>query len=218
VEEARRGRARDALRGIGKRPSGAEARDAALEAAIASAPEDAGGYLVYADWLQQRGEPRGELIVVQRALAQAPRDAALRAREAALFAEHDDRLLGPLARVEIEGARIDWHCGFVRSLDLGGRLSELDPALLEALLAHASLQLLHRFAGVVGMDTVLAPLAEHAPRTLRWLELSGDTGRIRELKTRLARLPARMLGIEHLQINTRTYRGVAEWLADATPA
>lgn len=198
---------------IRKRPEGddGEQRDPALEAAIARAPEELGGYLVYADWLQQRGEPRGELIVVQRALAGAPRDGALRAREAALFADHGDRLLGPLALVA--DARVDWHCGFVRSIELGG---ELSAALLEALLAHPSLQFVHRFAGVVGTDTVLAPLAEHAPVTLRWLELSGDPDQLRELKARLARLPARLLGIEHLQINTRTYRGVAEWLADTT--
>ena len=189
-----------------------EQRDRALEAAIASAPEDLGGYLVYADWLQQHGEPRGELIVVQHALASAPHDAALRAREAALFADHGDRLLGPLALMG--DARVDWHCGFVRSIDLGSSLSTSSPELLESLFAHPSLQLLHRFAGVVGSDTALAPLANHAPSTLRWLELSGDAEPIGELKRRLARLPARLLGIEHLQIDTRTYRGVAEWLAE----
>jgi uncharacterized protein (TIGR02996 family) len=189
-----------------------EPHDRALEAAIANAPEDLGGYLVYADWLQQHGEPRGELIVVQHALASAPHDAALRAREATLFAEHGDRLLGPLALVG--DARIDWHCGFVRALDLGTSLSTITPELLEALLAHPSLRFVHRFAGIVGSDTPLVPLADHAPSTLRWLELSGDAEPIGELKRRLARLPARLLGIEHLQIDTRTYRGVAEWLAE----
>lgn len=191
--------------------SGGEQRAPALEAAIARAPEEPGGYLVLADWLQQRGEPRGELIVVQHALAAAPRDPALRAREAALFADHADRLLGPLAH--LGDARIDWHCGFVRSLDLGLRLA--DPALeLAPLFAHASLQLLHRFAGVAGAETALAALADHAPPTLRWLELSGDPEPLAALKARLGRLPPRLLGIEHLQIDARTYRGVAEWLTD----
>lgn len=195
-----------------------EQRAPALEAAIARAPEERAGYLVYADWLQQHGEPRGELIAVQHALVATPRDPALRAREAALFAEHGDRLLGPLGPLARGGeVRIDWRCGFVRSLDLGSRLEGGLPVVaLAALLAHPSLQFVHRFAGVVGIDTVLAPLAEHAPATLRWLELSGDAGPIRELKARLARLPARLLGVEHLQIGTRTYRGVAEWLADTT--
>lgn len=199
--------------------TGGERREPALEAAIVASPENPGGYLVYADWLQQHGEPRGELIVVQHALAAAPRDAALRARQAALFEEHGELLLGPLALVV--DARVDWHCGFVRALDLGIVMSartELFVPLLASLFAHPSLQFLHRFAGVVGYDTVLAPLADLAPPTLRWLELSGDAERIGELKARLGRLPARLLGIEHLQIETRTYRGVAEWLADAGSA
>ena len=190
-----------------------ERREPALEAAIAAAPESLDGYLVYADWLQQRGELRGELIVVQRALAAAPNDAALRAREAALFAEHGELLLGPLARAS--DARMDWRCGFVRAIDLGSSLSEADPALLVELLAHPSMQFVHRFAAVVGADADIVPLAERAPRTLRWLELSGDPDRIGALKARLGRLPIRLLGVEHLQIGTRMYRSVAEWLADS---
>jgi hypothetical protein len=65
---------------------------------------------------------------------------------------------------------------------------------------------------------VLAPLAEHAPRTLRWLELSGDPEQLQALKARLGRLPPRLLGIEHLHINARTYRSVAEWLTESAPA
>ncbi|HWO21093.1 MAG TPA: TIGR02996 domain-containing protein [Kofleriaceae bacterium] len=201
-----------------ERPSevqGGEQRDRALEAAITSAPEEPGGYLVYADWLQLRGEPRGELIVVQRALATAPRDPTLRAREAALFAAHGDRLRGPLAHVG--DARVDWHCGFVRAIELGDWLAAASPEELAALLLHASLQFLHRLAGAVGADTVLAPLAEHAPRTLRWLELSGDIDQLLALRARLGRLPPRLFGVEHLLINARTYRGVAEWLAESTP-
>lgn len=37
-----------------------------LEGAIAADPGDPNAYLVYADWLQARGDPLGELIVVQR--------------------------------------------------------------------------------------------------------------------------------------------------------
>lgn len=203
---------------------GGEQREPGLEAAISRAPDDPAAYLVYADWLQQHGEPRGELIVVQRALAGAPRDAALLAREAALFAEHGERLLGPLAL--LADAKLVWYCGFVRVLDLRASLAEAGPASLAeagpaplaALLGHPSLQFVHRLAYVAGPETPLAPLAEHAPPTLRWLELSGDAERLRELAARLSRLPARLLSVEHLQIGARTYRGVAEWLADTTAA
>jgi uncharacterized protein (TIGR02996 family) len=188
-------------------------RDPELEAAIASAPDEPGGYLVYADWLQQRGEPRGELIVVQRTLAGRSSDRELRAREQALLADHSDRLLGPLALVM--EARADWHCGFVRALDLSIWLSALGRTLLAPLLGHATFRFLHRFAGTVGNDTDLAPLADRAPSTLRWLELDGDAVRIGDLRKRLARLPpSRLLGLEHLQIRGRTYRSVAEWLGE----
>jgi uncharacterized protein (TIGR02996 family) len=40
-------------------------RNPELERVIADNPDDKGGYLVYADWLTQQGDPRGELIVVQ---------------------------------------------------------------------------------------------------------------------------------------------------------
>lgn len=40
-------------------------RNPALEQVIRDNPEDKAGYLVYADWLTQQGDPRGELIVVQ---------------------------------------------------------------------------------------------------------------------------------------------------------
>ncbi|MBA3503688.1 MAG: WGR domain-containing protein [Myxococcota bacterium] len=54
----------------GEAPAGptiTHARDEKLEAAIASDPDNADAYLVYADWLQGQGDPRGELIVLQHA-------------------------------------------------------------------------------------------------------------------------------------------------------
>src|SRR5688572_17110671 len=42
-------------------------RNLELEAVIAADPDAVEPYLVYADWLQARGDPRGELIVVHHA-------------------------------------------------------------------------------------------------------------------------------------------------------
>jgi len=67
--------------------------EAALFAAIAAAPDDDGPRLVLADWLQQRGDPWGELIVLGCELAH--RDAPeLRERHDELLAERffDPRL------------------------------------------------------------------------------------------------------------------------------
>ena len=45
----------------------------AFERAILENPDDAAGYAAYADWLQERGDPRGEFIAVQLALEDASR-------------------------------------------------------------------------------------------------------------------------------------------------
>jgi uncharacterized protein (TIGR02996 family) len=62
-----------------------------LLAAIVDAPDDDAPRLVYADWLQSRGDPRGELIQLQCQLAAAPDDdrrRAIRIRENKLLAAH----------------------------------------------------------------------------------------------------------------------------------
>src|SRR5262245_51595688 len=64
--------AKTATAGKGAKSAGADeatgpAHNAKLEAAIAADPDDADAYLVYADWLQAQGDPRGELIVLAHA-------------------------------------------------------------------------------------------------------------------------------------------------------
>jgi uncharacterized protein (TIGR02996 family) len=190
-------------------------RDAKLEAVIEGAPADPAGYLVYADWLQQHDEPRGELIVVQHGLAAAPKDKGLREAERALFDAHSDRLRGPLAL--IEEAKVEWFCGFLRAVELGIWLSAMGRTLVRPLLSHPSARFLQRFAGTAGNDTDLAPLAELAPPTLRRLELDGNAGQISALQRAFA-AAKRPPPLEHIKIGNRTYRGLGEWLADAGAA
>jgi uncharacterized protein (TIGR02996 family) len=72
------------------------ARNADLEAVIAEDPDDAGRYLVYADWLQERDSPRGFLITLQHAVHQHPGDAARAEAASAQLREHHYQLLGRL--------------------------------------------------------------------------------------------------------------------------
>src|SRR5436309_6205981 len=68
-----------------------------LLAAIRAAPEDDAPRLVYADWLDENGQPeRAEFIRVQCELARCE-SPELRKREAELLAEYHDVLAGPLA-------------------------------------------------------------------------------------------------------------------------
>ena len=70
-------------------PTMQDARNPDLEAAIVANPVDRDPYLVFGDWLQQQGDPRGELISLQLAGKDAEAEA--------LLAQHADYFLGPLA-------------------------------------------------------------------------------------------------------------------------
>lgn len=78
----------------------AQERD--LLAAIVDAPDDDAPRLVYADWLQSRGDPRGEFIQLQCQLAAAPDDErrrAIKIAENKLFAAHGKSWLEPLFHI-----------------------------------------------------------------------------------------------------------------------
>jgi uncharacterized protein (TIGR02996 family) len=73
----------------------------AFEKAIIANPEERATYSAYADWLQERDDPRGEFIAVQLALEDESRSKnereALKSREAELLAAHKREWLGELA-------------------------------------------------------------------------------------------------------------------------
>jgi uncharacterized protein (TIGR02996 family) len=70
-------------------PSGTlDARNKDLESAIEKNPNDRDAYAVFADWLQEQGDPRGELISLQ--LANKDKQAK------ALLEKHKDYFFGPL--------------------------------------------------------------------------------------------------------------------------
>jgi uncharacterized protein (TIGR02996 family) len=78
---------------------------------LAANPDDTESLLVYADLLQQAGDPRGELCVVQHELEAAPDDAGLRAREEALFEAHKKSWLGDFDGDD--GVELTWRRGFI---------------------------------------------------------------------------------------------------------
>jgi uncharacterized protein (TIGR02996 family) len=89
-----------------------------LEQLIVARPDDAETWLVYADWLSTRGDPRGELIALQLRGEQATGDGERRAlREAA---EMCIVVHGLAPRIP-EGRTIEraWRRGFVDRLALG---------------------------------------------------------------------------------------------------
>ena len=79
----------DAGGGDGDSAPAPDKRNPELEKAIVADPSDKDAYSVYADWLQDQGDPRGELIALQL----AGKDKAARK----LLDKHADSFLGPLA-------------------------------------------------------------------------------------------------------------------------
>lgn len=112
-----------------------------LEAAILADRDDVELYLVLADELQSRGDPRGELIVMQsqiQAIENHHERRAMQRRCDAWIAKHD--LLGPLREVgtSVFGrhAEVTWRYGFIRCLEIGwGEKCDDTPAMAQQLLA-----------------------------------------------------------------------------------
>jgi uncharacterized protein (TIGR02996 family) len=82
-------------------PPVATAQAVAFERALADNPDDLAGWSAYADYLAERGSPRGEFMQVQLALEDESRSKAerkqLQAREKELLGKHERDWLGNLA-------------------------------------------------------------------------------------------------------------------------
>jgi len=81
----------------------------ALAAAIATAPDDTESWSVYADWLQEQGDPRGELMAIQIQRAKRTDDKRLVARERALLARYRRHFFGALLKETGTPGRDDLH-------------------------------------------------------------------------------------------------------------
>ncbi len=158
--------------------------NAELEARILADRADRGAYLVYADWLTEHGDPRGELVVVQSQLETARDDAALRARASRLLAEHARRWLGSLAACGEDELECTWQRGFVTALRIGPSPDVARPTKLELVAVIAELARLphttflrelvlgglHR-GGSTWLDVIHAIARDGLPANLERLEL-----------------------------------------------
>lgn len=85
---------------------------AALEAALIENPTDLASHMAFADYLNEQGDPRGELVQVQLALEDGTKPAKerkqLQAREKALLTAHERSWLGPMAAFWLDEELNDW--------------------------------------------------------------------------------------------------------------
>ena len=175
---------------------------AALEAAIDEDPDDTAAYSVYGDWLQRRGDLRGELIALsiaaeaQRA-AKPGRKSPAQAALGKLLGKHAATLLGPLARLvrdpgDPTAPPFVWRRGFIARAELAAAPDRPVAPIVGELLRHPSGRFLREL--IVKTDgeapALLELLEAAAPRSLRELELQGlvDLGDLGGLWGPLARL------------------------------
>ncbi len=151
---------------------------------VLDAPDDDGARLVYADWLQERADPRGELIILQLKKRTAPLSPDEAEREAALIEAHADAWQGRLGSitqfVEFEGGFLhgcslrevpvwasrqpEWRT--VRHLGV-----QRDARFLGALLES---EMLSRLTSLRISDECVGPVLEHAPEGLKTLVIDGS--------------------------------------------
>jgi len=165
-----------------------EARNPELERAIEDNPLDVQRLLVYADWLQGRDDPRGELIAVQHALSQEKDPGEFlryRKAEQSLLQRFAPYFYGERFKDYFHLARLQWRLGFfgVVSLDLDAVAKEADVAeVLSALFDAPSARYLHelrlqvRELDLEGSGVLRALAGENRPRALIALAL-GELGR-----------------------------------------
>ncbi|MBZ4415812.1 WGR domain-containing protein [Myxococcus sp. RHSTA-1-4] len=156
-----------------------------LEAAILRAPEAPDGYLVYGDWLQSQGDPRGELIALQHALLQAKgaEATALKRKVAAHLKKHQGLLLGTRLSTMLGDPTlsVEWHLGFIRkarvaAAEYGQDVEFAIDETLSMLLAHPSARFLQELSlgladneGENEYGDLIRLIAKAAPKALRKL-------------------------------------------------
>lgn len=150
-----------------------EPRNPELERVICANPEEREPYLVLADWLEQQGHPRAELIRLQAEARRKPTKP-----ERVLMAQHREALIGSTGRF----AAPKWRNGFIHSVHVGA------PRFLPALLDHPSGRLVVALALGEATDEALARIATDA-RALRELSVTATAAvSLASLGERLAAL------------------------------
>ena len=171
--------------------AGPEPANPELEQQIVEEPTDSGRYMVYADWLQTQGHPRGELGALQSARAARPGDATLAKAEQKLLEQHPElapaRLMEAVRRPRKagqgqgdDGPAVTWEHGFLVAARLA-RGSDRSPVtvreLVAELLAHPAARFLRELRiGALGSDEhdyaeVIEEIIRGCPSTLRVLSL-----------------------------------------------
>jgi uncharacterized protein (TIGR02996 family) len=165
--------------------------DKPSDAAIIRDPEDAAPYLVLSDWLEEQGDPHGELIRVQHALAAKP-TAALRKRERELLRKHT--FLEGIPADDV-GLALTWHLGHVRAarLYVSRDYDWVLPTLLEKpvgrYVRELTVKTIERDQTANVLEHAIRDIARVEPPCLRKLTLETQAKHVITLKDLVAKIP-----------------------------
>ncbi|HET9484820.1 MAG TPA: TIGR02996 domain-containing protein [Xanthomonadales bacterium] len=162
--------------------------EADLIAAIDAAPDDPAAFLVYADYLQSKGDPRGELITLMHAGDQALADKHLRAHKAAFIG----KLASPSIKLEA------WRLGFVDHVRLIGDDERHALELVDLIAQHPSTRFVRKLEihiigkrrSYAGVDARLVELARPAALAEITFGKPGDHVPSAQLLETFPRVPA----------------------------
>ncbi|HET9483051.1 MAG TPA: TIGR02996 domain-containing protein [Xanthomonadales bacterium] len=190
--------------------------NAELEAAIAAAPDDIASYLVYADWLIARGDPRGELITLQhgmRAQSDPAKFMTFKKQEEALRTAHLRSWLGDVAGPCLHRLKIDWRAGHFEGVRIDGpdNMTETPlPDLVDAVLGCPLARFVRRLEIRGTAADVADAVPETPPPTLAKLVLHLDGWNVGSMRDERARIEAECARYRDLGIDASTRR----WDAD----
>ncbi|MCA9669782.1 MAG: DUF4132 domain-containing protein [Myxococcales bacterium] len=210
----------------------------ALIASIEADPDDINAFLVYGDYLQGLGDPRGELIAQHcRALAQG-RDPAQDRRARDTLRAHREALLGPMAPPKMSRrVGVEWRLGFIDGATVRGHKGAEIGEALATLLGSPSARFMRALTieepksprEKLDDDALFATLVASAPPTLSELRV-GDPGKhplpdalraklprlARPAEERWAQVLAGIAGQKRLKVALST-RGLPKLVARRVP-
>lgn len=187
----------------------ADARHPELERQLREAPDGSEPYLVYADWLQERGDPFGELIALGVAATRGGDEAVVRFERHLKL--HEARFLGGLARQLGDRVTLHWRFGVVHAIEERELAEPLAPPIWDQLLRLRACELLRsiklRRPCTPELDAVIAAAV---PATLHELVIS-CTGRLPEQLARRDLASLTLVG-DRVAIGPDTFSGALERL------
>jgi uncharacterized protein (TIGR02996 family) len=161
-----------------------EVRHAELEQRIREAPDAGESYQIYGDWLQEQGDPFGELIALGIAGITGERLERFRAT-------HHARFFGGMAKDLLRRVHLHWKHGLVHTIEESvehGMLGPFEWARLLQLRVCGFVQTIKLLQACT--DELDRVIAEHAPTTLDALEVYAGSGSV---PARLFERPLRSL-------------------------